>query len=72
VSSPPIKIVAQNVSKKEILIWIMVALLLHIPSVLLEDYSTLDASDIVNFVEIFALVVMVIRVSFERKLWQNK
>jgi hypothetical protein len=59
-------------SKKELLIWIITSLVLHIPSVLLEDYATLDVPDLINFVEIFALVVMVIRVSFERKLWQNK
>jgi hypothetical protein len=51
-------------SKQELLVWVFIALVLRIISLLWEDYTTVDISDIFSFGSLVMIVALMVRIAF--------
>lgn len=49
--------------RKEIVIWVLVLLTANVTSLLVEDYSTIDSSDIISLVQLTLLAVLILRIA---------
>jgi hypothetical protein len=50
-------------SNREILFWLVLFLVLRAAGLFVEDYATLDASDIINLTGLALLVIIIVRVA---------